>query len=140
MTDVTQRWQVGTTLGPLRKVMTREAMANEVMAGGNPIHYDEDFARQAGLPAPIATGMISHGYLVQLLLQTFGTHWLTGGRIAISFIKPVFAGDEVACHAVVRERTDDETATHLTFDVWCANQRGEKVTVGTASVTLPRGD
>lgn len=138
MTDVATRWQVGAVLGPLEKVMTREAMANEVMAGNNPIHYDDAFARSVGLPAPIATGMISTGYLTQLLLEAFGIHWLAGGRISVSFVKPVFAGDTVLAQAVVRERTENAAAIHLALDVWCANQRSEEVTIGTASVTLPR--
>lgn len=127
---------VGASLPPLKKLMTPEAMTNPLMAGTNPIHFDPEFARRHGLPAPIATGMISEGYLSQMLTEAFGAAWLQGGRISVAFVKPVYAGDEVSCHAVVSERVEDGAGVTLTFELWCENQRGEKVTAGTASVKI----
>lgn len=138
MSDVMQTWRVGSALRTLKKVMMLDTMKSELMAGNNPIHFDDEFARSAGLPAAIATGMISCGYLSQLLTETFGVHWVQGGRASFAFVKPVYAGDELTCHAVVRECADDGTAMRLSLELWCENQHGEKVTIGTASLTVPR--
>jgi len=127
---------VGYELPPVVKKMTLETMKAPLMSGGNPIHYDEAFARQAGLPAPIATGMISSGYLSQLLAAFFGAHWLKGARMAVTYIAPVYAGDTVTARAVVKERAPEGLGTRLTLEIWCENQRGEKVTVGTASILV----
>ena len=131
--------EVGAEIPPLSKVMSIESMRLPLVSGGNPIHYDEEFAKRQGLRAPIATGMISSGYLSEMLTRFFGLHWIQGSNMRVTYIAPVYAGDAVSCRGVVREKTIEGATTKLDLEIWCQNQHGEKVTVGTASVKLPQG-
>src|SRR2546430_14454276 len=66
---------VGTDLHPLVKgPITREDLRRYAAASGdpNPMHTDEEFARNAGYPGVFAHGMLSMGYLGEFLVQAGG--------------------------------------------------------------------
>lgn len=128
--------QVGDCLPPLVKHMTLDKMSQPLMALRNPLHYDHAFAKQNGLPAPIAAGMMSCAYLSQVLAKSFGTDWFRASKFKTTFIKPVFAGDTITAKGVVRATVQGSAATEVTLEVWCENQKGEKVTIGEAVVTV----
>lgn len=97
------------------------------------VHTDEEFARRCGLPGPIASGVMSQAYLVELMLNLFGELWLSNERMQLTFLRIVQPGDRLTPKAVVRGRDEAESGVCLTLDVWCENQRGERVTVGFAT-------
>jgi acyl dehydratase len=143
MTGVQQQFEVGASLPPLRKVMSQDEMtAFEVCSTGMMearavtanIHTDPEMARAAGLGSPIASGMMTTAYLNQLLRQSFGDAWSKSGHLSIAFIGSLRSGDEAIAHAVVKGRSED--GTRLQLEVWCENQQGDKVTVGSADVSL----
>ena len=100
------------------------------------IHTDEEMARESGLPGPIAQGMMSYGYLSTTLIGLFGEDWFRGGKMSVSFTRMIQPGDTITANATIRTREVDPSGLELTLDVWCENQHGEKVAVGTASVLL----
>jgi acyl dehydratase len=51
----------------------------------------------------------------------------------VAFIKPVYVGDRLTVHGVVKEKRPEDGATRVVVDVWCENQHGEKTAAGTAS-------
>lgn len=99
-------------------------------------HYDDEYAKKVGLPAPIATGMMSAAYLSQMLTEYFGLDWIKGGKLSFTFIRPVYTGDTLTCRGLVKERTSEGSKADLTLEVWCENQDGEKVTVGEAALSI----
>jgi len=125
----------GYDLPPLHKgIMTQAKMeAYSRLEGEVSIHTDDELAKKVGLPGTVAAGMMLVDYLSEMLTNFFGTGWIQGGKIAVSFILPVRAGDGVTAKGVVRDKLSEGPATRLILDVWCENQRGEKVTAGTAS-------
>jgi acyl dehydratase len=127
---------VGQEIPPLIKPMSLEKMRQPLMSGSNPIHYDADFARQAGLAAPIATGVMSSAYLSQMLTSAFGIEWLRSGTIDVKFIRPIYAGDTVTARGRITAKTETSTGTRVFLDIWCETQRGEPVTVGTANLVI----
>src|SRR5579875_555853 len=56
-------WTPGQTLGPYTHSITREELVRYAGASGdfNPIHYDDERAREFGLPGVIAHGMLNMG-------------------------------------------------------------------------------
>jgi len=128
--------QEGAELEGTIKVVTLERM--RAFSGGpsRNIHTDEAFARQCGLPAPIASGVMSEGYLVALMLDVFGDAWLVTGRMELAFVRVVQPGDRLTPKAVVRQRQPQGAGVQLTLDVWCENQHGERVTAGVATGTV----
>jgi acyl dehydratase len=127
---------VSDELRPVVKHMSLERMSRPLMAGSNPIHYDEEFAEKAGLPAPIATGVMSSAFLSEMLTRAFGVEWIRGGAMDVRFIRPIYAGDTVTAHGRITAKTEAGTGVRVALNVWCDTQRGEPVTVGTASVVL----
>lgn len=127
---------IGQELEPVVKHLRFERMSRPLMAGSNPIHYDLDFAQKAGLPAPIATGVMSSAFLSEMLTNAFGVEWIRQGSIDVKFIRPIYAGDTVTAHGRITNKSETSTGMHLTLDIWCDTQRGEPVTVGTASVVV----
>ena len=97
------------------------------------IHTDPDWARQKGFRAPLAQAMMSTAYVSEMMTRFLGTGFVKGGAMSMVFIKPVYAGDRLTVHGVVKEKRREGDATHVVVEVWCQNQHGEKTAVGTAS-------
>ena len=70
--------------------------------------------------------------LPKLIIKFFGEGYI-GGKLAINFISFVLPEDEVTARGVVKDKIVEGDKVRLILDVWCENQRGEKVLVGTAS-------
>jgi len=136
MPVVAEELVVGQEITPAVKQMTLERMSRPLMTGSNPIHYDPVFARNAGLPAPIATGVMSSAFLSEMLTTAFGIDWLRSGSIDVKFIRPIYAGDTVTARGRITGKSATSTGVRIALDIWCETQRGEPVTVGTADVVV----
>jgi acyl dehydratase len=68
-----------------------------------------------------------------MMTQFLGEGFITGGEMSMFFIKPVYAGDTLTVHGVVKEKIPADGATRIVVEVWCENQHGDKTAVGTAS-------
>jgi acyl dehydratase len=100
------------------------------------IHSDEAFARAKGFRAPLAQGMMSTAYVSELMTGLLGAGFVKGGTMSMAFIKPVYAGDRLTVHGVVKDVQTEATPTRVVVEVWSENQDGEKTAVGTASGLL----
>jgi acyl dehydratase len=94
------------------------------------IHNDIEAARRAGFRAPIVPGEHSLAVLAQFLADRFEMRFLSGGRFAVAFIKPVFLGDRLTAHVRVVSAAAKET----TLEVWVQNDAGDRVLTGTAAI------
>jgi len=100
---------------------------------GENIHTNEKMANESGLPGPIAQGMMSYGYILETILTTFGDKWLKGGELEVSFLRYVLPGDTVTAKIIVRRQEATDSGIKIILEVWCENQRKEKVVAGTAT-------
>jgi acyl dehydratase len=128
---------VGQALPTLVKEITQRKI--DAYSGVRPrsIHSDEAWARTKGFRAPLAQGMMSTAYVSEMMTRLLGAGFVQGGTISMAFIKPVYAGDRLTVHGVVKERRQEaDGTTRVTVEVWCENQDGEKTAVGTASGRL----
>jgi 3-hydroxybutyryl-CoA dehydratase len=101
------------------------------------IHTDEDWAKAKGFRAPLAQAMMSTAYVSELMTKFLGAGFVKGGKLSMTFIKPVYAGDRLTVHGVVRDTSVEAGVKRIAVDVWCENQHGEKTAVGTASGIAP---
>lgn len=131
-----EEFVVGRDIEPVVKHMTLEKMSQPLMAGDNPLHYDTELASKAGLPAPIAAGVMSSAYLSEMLTNTFGIEWLRSGSMAVKFVRPVYAGDTVTARGRITSNIEMSIGRHISLEIWCETHRGELTTVGTASVVI----
>jgi acyl dehydratase len=97
------------------------------------IHTDPEWARRKGFRAPLAQAMMSTAYVSQLMMQFAGEGFVKGGRMSVSFIKPVIVGDTLTVRGRVKSREAEGDQVRVTVEVWCENQDGVKTMVGTAS-------
>jgi acyl dehydratase len=130
------------TLGP--RALTREKIIaySEDSANherGQSIHTDLEMARSFGFPDLVAQALMSADYISELMTGRFERGWLLQGRLSLAFVAPSFAGDTLTAKAAKREELDEGAFTRHVYDAWCENQRGEVVTVGTASGVVPAG-
>ena len=129
---------VGTELPTLTKpAITRETLKVYGPAAGdpNPMHVDEEFAKNAGYPGVFAHGMLSMGYLGEFL------HKAAGGvgnvrKFRARFAKLTWPGDVVSCKGTVTAVRNDGGTKLVDCDIWTETQSGEKKVVGTATLAL----
>ena len=124
----------GMEIPALEKGMSQEIINSFAEFSGdfNPIHINEEFARNVGLGGTIAHGSISLGYFCQMLVSFFGEDWLEHGGFSVSFIAPVRPGYGLTYHGLVKEIKDDEKGRRIELEIWCENQDGAKLIVGKA--------
>lgn len=136
MTIATKNMEVGQELPPVRKEITFDDMRLFSMWSNRNIHTDWEVAKKAGLPAPIAQGLMSHAYLSEMLTQFFGKKWLQGGRLSVSFLRYTLPGDVITTGGIVREKVVEGSHIKFNCDVWCESLSGEKTVAGTATALV----
>lgn len=130
--------QVGSALPELTKpAITRDTLKEYGPAAGdpNPMHVDEEFAKNAGYPGVFAHGMLSMGYLGEFL------HKAAGGvgnvrKFRARFAKLTWPGDVITCKGTVTAVRDENGAKLVDCDIWTETQTGEKKVTGSATLAL----
>ena len=131
---------VGQALPPLVKgPITKDDLKAYAAASGdpNPIHIDEEFARNAGYQGVFAHGMLSMGYLGEFLVQAGGAGSIR--RFKTRFAKLTWPGETITCRGTVTGVRDEGGARLVECDIWTENQDGERKLTGSAVLALPRG-
>jgi acyl dehydratase len=144
MAIITRDTEIGQTFSGRKKTISWERLwtfsGGPFAAEGWPrknLHTDLGFAKACGLPSVGASGTQYQGHLCELFLDLFGEAWLRTGSMTAKFIALVDVGDVLQSKAVVTSKALADGHVRLTFDIWCENQRGAKVLVGTATGLLP---
>lgn len=105
-------------------------------AGGggdfNPIHHDQTFAENAGLPMVFGMGMFTAGVLSRVPTQWFGPE--TVKRYAVRFTSRVWPGDTVTCKGVITRVYDEIGVKHVDMDLSATSQKGEVLIRAEATV------
>jgi acyl dehydratase len=135
-TRVETETTVGQVLPSLAKDISQRRI--DVYSGVKPrsIHSDEAWARQKGFRACLAQGMMSTAYVSQMMVSLLGPSFASGGTMSMAFIKPVYAGDRLSVHGIIKDKQPDNGATRVVVEVWVENQHGEKTAVGHATGLL----
>jgi acyl dehydratase len=120
------------TAGP----MTRTDFVRYAGAGGDfhPLHHDEVYAREAGLPGVFGMGMLHAGILGNHLARWVGPDNIV--RFTIRFTGQVWPGDVLTITGRVErlEETDGARIAHLTLAV--TRQTGDPAITGTATARI----
>ncbi len=131
---------VGQQLPSLRKgPITRDDLKAYGAASGdpNPIHLDDEFAKNAGYTGVFAHGMLSMGYLGEFLVQAGGSPESVR-KFRARFAKLTWPGDVITCKGTVTAVRDENGARLVDCDIWTENQDGERKVTGSATLTLSR--
>ena len=101
------------------------------------IHTDVKFARRCGLPARNVSGSMFESYLTELMIDLFGEDWLKQGKMQLVFIRMVIIGDTLLPKAIVQSKREEHSGMRFVLEIWCENQHGDKVIVGTGTGLVP---
>jgi len=125
-------------LSCLEKRITQEHinLYAEASRDFNPIHIDEDFAKRTPLGGTIAHGMLVLAYISQMMTNSFGENWLTGGKLNVRFKAPARPKDTITISGKIIKAETIELQKLVKCDVLCSNQNGEAIITGEAIVRL----
>lgn len=124
-----------------RKItLEMEESFREISGDENPLHKDDDFAREAGKGK--YTGHVTFGMLTASLYSTLARMYLPGKYSLIhsfeelSFLKPVFAGDLLTVTGEVFEK--EEALGLIRIKAVIQNQHGSMVSRAKMKVLVMR--
>ena len=119
------------------RTVTRDTIDGyeEILGIGNPLHFDEEFARETPFGGIIAHGMMSLAYVSEMMTEAFGAGWYESGELDTTFVRPVRPGDTITTWGTVKGRTGVEGQIRVVCEVYCENQMGEIVLKGAATAT-----
>jgi 3-hydroxybutyryl-CoA dehydratase len=122
-------------LRPIVRTVTRDTIDGyeEILGIGNPLHFDEEFARETRFGGIIAHGMMSLAYVSEMMAEAFGAGWYESGELDTTFVRPVRPGDTITTWGTAEGRTEVEGLIRVVCEVYCENQMGEIVLKGTAT-------
>jgi acyl dehydratase len=126
--------EVGDELEPTTVRLDKAFVATHARALDMPFprFTDDDGARREGLPGQITPGNMSLALLARALLA-----WAPQGRLlrlGTTFRGIALAGIELRIHGTVTEK--DEEAGTIECDLWMENEEGDRLVIGTATLSL----
>jgi len=127
-------WSEGQDLLPLQRgPLHRNHLGDYATASGdmNPIHLDEEFAKQAGYPSVIAHGMLSMAFLADALRRNFPSQKYQVKNLSCRFKKITFPGDQLEIKGKVKKVSPEGRSL---VSLWIENQKGEVTTQGEATI------
>lgn len=128
--------KVGDTGSFTKTITEKDVLAfADVSGDANPLHLDEEYARQTPFGRRVAHGILMAAIISTVLgieLPGVGTVFV---ELHIKFLKPVFLGDTVTARATVMEIINPKRVRLM---VACVNQHGEDVALGNAIVVPPK--
>jgi len=123
--------------GDDKGAITKEMLKIYGPAAGdpNPMHIDEEFAKNSGYPGVFAHGMLSMGYLGEFLVNAAGVGNVR--KFRARFAKLTWPGDVITCKGTVTAVRDESGTRVVDCDIWTETQTGERKVVGSATLALP---
>jgi 3-hydroxybutyryl-CoA dehydratase len=106
----------------------------EVSTDRNPVHLDDDYARDTIFEGRIAHGMLTAGLISAVIGEQLPGHGTVYMGQSLKFLAPVRPGDMV--YAEVKVTDIDHGKRRVTLDCLCS-VNGKKVLIGEAKVLAP---
>ena len=79
----------------------------------NPLHTDPDFAATTHFGRTIAHGMMTLAFVSAAMESWAGPAWAAGGALDVTFLAPVFPGDEVVVSGEIAEVGQEQIGVTL---------------------------
>jgi acyl dehydratase len=128
----------GSEIPTLEKHPTTQQLVKYAGASGDfyQIHYDKDFALNNNLPGVIIHGALKNAFLGQMMTDFAGPEgWVR--KLAVQYRGMDQPGAAVRCKGRVVKKYSDGPDRLVDCEIWLENAKGEKTTLGGATVVLP---
>jgi 3-hydroxybutyryl-CoA dehydratase len=121
----------GARLKEWKHTIAQEEINAYAAASGdyNPIHIDQEFARQTPLGGTVAHGMLILAYISRFMADNFGEDWLASGNLNARFKAPARPQDTVIISGTVTGVEKEQGCISIGCEVTCQNQTGEPVII-----------
>jgi acyl dehydratase len=123
--------------GPvLKKTITRRDIVRYAGASGdfNPLHYDDEYAENAGYDGVIAHGMLTAGIASHVVSDWFGVGAVRS--FSTRFVDVVAPGDTVTATGEVTAVEDEGERVVVDVELDVTNQDDDRVLAGSATAVL----
>lgn len=128
----------GTELPTLRKDPTTQQLVKYAGASGDyyQIHYDQNFAKNNGLPDVILHGALKGSWMGQIM-----TDWISEGgdlkKLVTQYRGMDVPGTPILGKGTVKRKYTENGENLVECDIWLENHEGVKTTSGSAIAALP---
>lgn len=127
--------QIGDEFSTMRHVTDEVVRKFAELSGDyNPIHLDEEFAKQTRFGRRIAHGMLSGAFISAVLGYELEERKIVYLSQTMKFTAPVYLDDTVTATAKVTNIREDKGI--MVLETVCTNQNGETVVTGEAVVMI----
>jgi len=128
----------GDSIPELKKNPSTQQLVQWAAGSGDfyQIHYDKDFAQNTGLQGIIVHGALKHAFLGDLLHRVAGPEGRVK-RVTCSYRGMDVPAEEYTLRGTVTRKYQEGTKNFIEVEIWGENEKGQKTTPGTGTVTLP---
>lgn len=132
--DVTE----GMDLPTVDKTPTTKTLVQWAGASGDyfELHYDKDFAQSMGFPGPIVHGRLEAAFLTQLLTDWIGEKGEVK-KMSVQYRGNAFPGGKLTLSGKVTKKYVEGGENLVECEIWVLSPEGNKITPGSATVSLP---
>ena len=131
--------EVGLELPPLRKTPSNTLLFLYSAITWNPqrIHFDKDFTLSEGYKDIVVHGPLRGAFLSQLLTRWIGDEGVLK-KMSYANRDIAYVNEPLACKGTVTRKSIENGQGLVECDIWVENAQGAKLTLGNATVVLPR--
>ena len=128
----------GMEIPTLLKNPTTQQLVKYAGASGDyyQIHYDQDYARDNGLPTVILHGALKNAFLGQVMTDWIGEYGVLR-KLSAQYRGMDTPGSAIYGKGVVKKKRVENGDNLVECEIWLENTKGEKTTPGQAVVALP---
>src|SRR5438874_13747119 len=90
---------------------------NTSTSSDNKIH-DDEVARKYGFSGGLVPGVTVYAYMAGALVSSLGERWLAAGEATVTFISPLYEGEQATCRALVSAVEPEAAGERITIDFW----------------------
>lgn len=129
---------VGDNLPVIHKTITMNQIRLYADASGdyNPIHIDEEFAKNSQFGRNIGHGMMAASTISELMVKNFARAWYETGKMKIRFKSPVYPNDEIQTSGNIKKSEETDDGTQITCSVEISRHDGDIIISGETTVIL----
>ena len=131
--------EVGLELPSLHKTPSNTLLFLYSAITWNPqrIHFDKDYTLTEGYKDVIVHGPLRGAFLSQLLTRWIGDEGVLK-KMSYANRDIAYVNEPLACKGTVTRKSIENGQGLVECDIWVENAQGAKLTLGSATVILPR--
>lgn len=133
-------FEAGDTLRTIDKVIDQERILSWAAISGdyNRLHVDPEYAKNTPFKGTIAHGPMSLAFLNELMMASFGAHWVVSGRLLdVRFLAPIRPGDRIRIGGSVKRIHEEHGEPQIECDLFIEKGKGDRTVTGRSICKAP---